>query len=62
MTQKQKSYYKSLLLTIFGEIFWIVGFISAIVVGFIFKNDIAVVVCICVSLIGLITFILEKTY
>lgn len=59
MTHKQKSYYKSLLLTIFGEIFWIVGFISAIVVGFIFKNDIAVVVCICVSLIGLITFILD---
>lgn len=59
MKHKQKSYYKSLLLTIFGEFFWIVGFISAIVVGFIFKNDIAVVVCICVSLIGLITFILD---
>ena len=59
MTHKQKSYYRSLLLTIFGELFWIGGFICAIIFGFIFKNDIAVVVCIGVSLIGLITFILD---
>lgn len=59
MTHKQKSYYKSLLLTIFGILFWFGGFISAIVFEFIFRNDIAVVVCIGASLIGLITFILD---
>lgn len=59
MTHKQKSYYKSLILTILGIFLWFGGFISAIVFGFVFKNDIAVVICICASLIGLIAFILD---
>lgn len=59
MTHKQKSYYKSLILTISGIFLWIDGFVSAIIFGLIFKNDIAVVICIGASLIGLITFILN---
>ena len=59
MTHKQKSFYKSLILTILGIFFWFGGFISAIVFGFVFKNEIAVVICIGASLIGLIVFILD---
>lgn len=60
MTDKQKSYYKSLLLTIFGILFWFGGFICAIILGFIFKNGISVAICIFISLIGFITFILDN--
>lgn len=60
MSHKQKSYYKSLILTILGTFFWLFGFISAIVFGFIFKNDVIVVLCIAISFIGLITFISDE--
>ena len=59
MTHKQKSYYKSLVLTILSIFLWFGGFISAIVFGYVFNNVIAVVICIGASLIGLIVFILD---
>lgn len=59
MTSKQKSYYKSFFLTIFGLILWIIGFIVAIIFG-IMKFNSAIIICIFVSLIGLVIFISDK--
>ena len=61
--KKQKSYYKSLILTSIGFPLWIIGFICAFICGIYLDNIIILVpINIALSLIGLIIFIIDDNW
>lgn len=55
----QKSYYKSLILTLTGLNLWVFGVVLAMVFGIIFKNNILVALLMFTSLIGFILLIID---
>lgn len=57
--EKQKSYYKSLILTDSGILLWIVGVIGILICSIIFKNEKMTVISVFVSFLGLIIFIID---
>jgi nitrogen regulatory protein PII-like uncharacterized protein len=62
MYNKQKSYYKSLILTIIGLLLWIVGFSCLIIFGLIFNNTTINVTFVIVSSVGLVLFIIDHNF
>ena len=56
---KQKSYYKSVVLTNLGVLLWIIGVINIIIFALITKNEILIIVSVFVSFLGLIIFIID---
>lgn len=56
---KQKSYYKSVVLTNLGLLLWIIGVINIIIFALITKNEILTIVSVFVSFLGLIIFIID---
>lgn len=55
----QKSYYKSLVLTLVGLTLWVLGLVLAIILGIIFNNNILVTLLIVISLLGFVLLIID---